>query len=125
MEKFMSANEWEEGEKFDGREPILRWKDLEEKKLFCLTSIENKTNPTQKFETYILHFTDRAEESYKAFCPSHFLKQIRRNRELNMRPYFVSHGLFEKGGNSIAQFEITYKAENKTWDLFDHHDPNE
>ena len=116
---FITNKEWESCAKFDGSDPILKWKDVPEKEIFCVVSIEQKLNTGQKFETYILHFMDRNEESFKVFCPAHFVKQIRKNRQQNERPYFVSHGLITRRTGSVASFEISYKKENEMWDIFD------
>ena len=114
---FITESEWSAAEKFNGSDPIMRWRDVPEKEIFYVTSIEQKENP--KFETHILHFMNKKEENFKVFCPSHFVAQIRRNRKQNERPYFVSHGLVTRRGSSIASFEISYKKESKNWELFD------
>lgn len=115
----MTEAEWKKGEKFDGTDPILKWFQIEQKKCFCVQSIELKLNTGLKFETYIIHYTDSNNDVYKCYAPSHFIKQIRKNRQQNMRPYFVSHGTVERGNNTIAQFEISYKQLKKEWSLFD------
>ena len=116
---FLTEKEWENNEKYDGSDPILKWRDVPEKTIFCVVSIEHKITTNQKFDTYVLHFTDKDDNSYKVFCPSHFIKTIRKNRKQNERPYFCSHGLIRRNNNSIASFEISYKKEDKMWDIFD------
>ena len=120
MDNFMTEDEWNASEKFNGMQATLKWKELEEKKRFCLISIEEKLETRLKFETFILHFTDKEGKAYKCYSPSHFIKEIRRNRQQNWRPFFVSHGIVDKGAHAIAQFEITYKEETKNWDIFEH-----
>ena len=117
MASFVSNAEWEQGEKFDGSDPILKWKEVQQKTIFSLISIEKmKSSP---FESYILHCTDKGGEEYKIFAPSHFVKQIRKNRKTNARAFFCSHGLVQRGTNLIASFEIIYREENKVWNIFD------
>ena len=119
MAGFLTDSEWRSSDKFDGTDPILKWKDVAQKIIFCLVSIEQKINLGLKFDTYILHYTDKEDKAYNVYAPSHFIAQIRRNREMTMRPYFVSHGLIERGGNAIASFEISYKSENKIFPIFE------
>ena len=119
MAGFLTDAEWESSDKFDGTSPIPKWKEIPEKILFCLNVIEQKQVPGLKFETFILNFTDKQGEEYRVYAPSHFIKQIRKNRQRNMRPYFISHGTVEKAASTIASFELTYKVERKTWDIFE------
>lgn len=119
MAEFLSENEWNNSERFDGTNPILKWAQIPQKIIFCLVSIEQKINTGLKFETYILHFTDKSDKVFKVYAPSHFIAQIRRNRCMNMRPYFISHGQVNRGDHPIASFEISYKAENKKWEIFE------
>ena len=118
METFMNDSEWENCDKFDGRETILHWSDVEQLKRFMVLSIQIKQLPGKSFKSYIMTFCDNKETTFKVWCPSHFIKQIRKNRETNFRPYFVSHGRTENGATSIAKFEITYKKLEKSWDIF-------
>ena len=118
METFMNDSEWENCDKFDGREAILHWSDVEQLKRFMVLSIQIKQLPGKSFKSHIMTFCDNKEKTYKVWCPSHFIKQIRKNRETNFRPYFVSHGCTENGAKSIAKFEITYKKLEKSWDIF-------
>lgn len=113
---FLTSEEWTQSPKFDGREPVLRWREVEEKKIFRLTSIQEVID--SKYESYILHCTDESEEQFKIFSPSHFIKQIRKNRSKNNRPFFMSHGTLERGVHVIAQFEIVYKEEKDDFDIF-------
>ena len=119
MEAFMTEAEWKKGVKYDGTDPILKWSQIEQKRRFCVQSIEQKVNTGLKFDSFIIHFTDDDNETHKCYAPSHFISQIRRNRQRNMRPYFVSHGMLERGPHTVAQFEITYKQLNKEWALFE------
>ncbi len=116
---FLTESEWEKSDHFDGTDPILKWKDVPQKIIFCLLSIEQKINPGLKFESFILHFSDIKDKSFKVYAPSHFIGQIRRNRTMTLRPYFVSHGLVDRGGNAIASFEISYKDTNKNFPIFE------
>ena len=74
MAKFLTESEWDAGEKYNGMGSILRWGELEEKRIFSLLSIERKENAM--FDTQVLHFADAEGEEYQVFCPQHFLKQI-------------------------------------------------
>ena len=114
---FMSEHEWSEAEAFNGLERTLKWGEIEENKRFCLNYIEQLEN--SKYDTYILHYTDQDGNVFKAYSPSHFIKEIRKRREPNMRPYFVSYGSRETGsGRHMANFEIRYRIVNKSWDIF-------
>ena len=113
----MDDSEWETNEQFTGREPILKWHEVEESKRFMVLSIQIlKTN--QSFKSYVMTYTDKDENLFKVWCPSHFVKQLQRNRKANFRPYFVSHGKTDTGSKSVAQFEIAYKIVDKSWDIF-------
>ena len=78
--------------------------------------IEEKKD--SKFQSYVLHFCDRNEVEYQCFAPSHFIKEIRRRRESNARPYFTSFGTIEYKNKQIAKFEVTYKIEQQHWNIF-------
>ena len=125
MANFMTDREWETAEKFDGVLKTLKWKELEQKKRFCLLSIEEKLETGLKFDTFILHFTDRDGKVYMCYAPSHFIREIRRNRQSNWRPFFISHGIVERRQSLAAHFEISYKEENKSWDIFNHESSTE
>ena len=119
MAGFLTESEWLSNERYDGTDPIMKWRDVPQKIIFCVVSIEQKINPGLKFESYIIHFTDIKDKSYKVYAPSHFISQIRRNRSMALRSYFVSHGMADRGGNLIASFEISYKATNKNFLIFE------
>lgn len=72
-----------------------------------------------KYNSFLLNFVDDSGTSYQAYAPSHFVKQIRKNRKNFHRPYFVSHGHIQRGESRMASFEIHYKVENKTFAIFD------
>ncbi len=114
---FLTQSEWDNSDHFDGTDPIMKWQDVPQKTIFCVLSIEPKTG--LKFESYIIHFSDIKDKSFKVYAPSHFISQIRRNRTANLRPYFVSHGLVDRGGNQIASFEISYKQTSKKFPVFE------
>ena len=114
----MTAQEWSQNEKYDGSEGVLKWKDVEQEKVFCVLSIEQKSIPGLGFDTYILQFVDEKNNIFKCFAPSHFIQQIRRNREKNFRPYFVSYG-FTENGRKMAKFEISYKDLTKSFEIFE------
>ena len=123
-EDFISLEKWSTLDKFDGADAILKWKEVPVEKLFCLDLIEGITTP--KHDSYILHFLDSGHELRKCWGPAHFVKEIRRNRMPNQRPYFISHGTIERiEGRVIAKFEISYIDVNKTWDLFQNDPPSE
>ena len=113
---FITQDQWDTSEKYDGSDHILKWSDVPQHIIFFLHMIEDKQD--MKFKSYILHFSDRNEIMHRAFAPSHFVKEIRRRREPDTRPYFVSHGLVEVGNKNIAKFEISFKKEDKTWNIF-------
>ena len=118
METFMNDSEWQSSEKFVGRIEILHWAEVEEQKRFMVLSIQEKQLQGKSFKSHILTYCDQDEQFFKVWCPSHFVKQIRKNRQPNHRPYFVSHGLRENGASKTANFEITYKPVDKKWDIF-------
>ena len=120
-EDFMTPQEWSQNEKYDGSQGVLKWKDVEQEKVFCVLSIEQKSIPGLGFDTFILHFVDDKNNFSKCFAPSHFIQQIQRNREKNFRPYFVSYG-FTENGRKIAKFEISYKNLAKSFEIFEHID---
>ena len=114
--EFISHAEWDTSEKFDGTEKILRWADAPQDTIFLLEMIEERKD--QKFLSYILHFCDRNDLSYRCFAPSHFIKEIRRHRATNAQPFFVSLGTMEHKNHEIAKFNISYKIKEIEWDLF-------
>ena len=114
---FFTKDEWNSFEKYNGQNEILRWAEVPQKIIFFLTSIQEVEN--SKYNSYTLIFKDDKGVSYQAFAPSHFISEIRKNRKNFHRPYFVSHGLIDRGDNKIANFEIHYKIENKTFSIFD------
>ena len=118
METFMNDSEWQSSEKFVGRIEILHWAEVEEQKRFMVLSIQEKQLQGKSFKSHILTYCDQEEQFFKVRCPAHFVKQIRKNRQPNHRPYFVSHGLRENGASKTANFEITYKPVDKKWDIF-------
>ena len=118
METFMNDSEWQSSEKFVGRIEILHWAEVEEQKRFMVLSIQEKQLQGKSFKSHILTYCDQDEQFFKVWCPAHFVKQIRKNRQPNHRPYFVSHGLRENGASKTANFEITYKPIDKNWDIF-------
>ena len=120
MANFITEDEWNNYERFNGLEPTLKWRQIEQMKKFCLLSIQELQLPGKSYDTFILHFVDEEEKKYQCYAPSHFIKEIRRRRLPNYRPFFISHGTQERGGKTIAQFEICYKSEDKEWDLFCH-----
>ena len=109
-EKFMTATEWENAEKFTGRE-ILKWAELPEEVIFQVICIETKVNPN--FTSHVIHFADKKNETYKCWGPQHFVEQICRNRSTSQRPYFVSQGLVTSGAKQVANFEISYQDAGK------------
>ena len=114
---FFTTDEWSQVKKYDGLTNTLKWGDVPQERIFLLISIEKKENA--KFDTHILHFVDAKEEEFHAYAPSHFLRSIRKTRTKNQRPYFVSHGTIKKGDGTMASFEISYKDENKAFDIFE------
>ena len=113
---FFTAAEWAKAEKSDGLTTILKWPEVPQKKIFLVVSIEKKEGT--KFDTHILHFMDDKEETFCVFCPTHFLNHIRSTRRTDERPYFISYGTVRRGNNTIASFEISYKAEHKSFEIF-------
>lgn len=113
---FITQDQWASSEKYDGSDRILKWNEIPLHTIFFLHMVEDKKD--MKFQSYVLHFSDRNEIMYRAFAPSHFIKEIRRRREPDTRPYFVSYGLIEAGNKHIAKFEITFKKEHKAWNIF-------
>ena len=114
---FFTKEEWSNFEKHDGLNLILKWCVIPEKIIFSLTSIQIMEN--SKYNTYLLNFLDDQGNIYQAYSPAHFVKQIRRNRKSFQRPYFLSHGLIQRGDSKIAHFEIFYKEENKSFAIFE------
>ena len=114
----MTDDEWGGSKKFDGRNLILKWGEVEQMKRFSVISIEE--NSGRNFQSYIIHFADKDDQLFKCYAPSHFIKLIRANRQMDFRPYFISHGHVEVGNKQIAKFEITYKKLDKSFDLFVH-----
>jgi hypothetical protein len=117
---FISDDAWEQSEKSTGLESAKKWIEVEQKRKFCVKSIEKFQLPHKTFETVIIHYIDNQGKVGKVFSPSHFLKDITSKRLPNYRPYFVSHGMQERNGNSVANFEIVYHEEEKDFDIFDH-----
>ena len=68
--------------------------------------------------THVIHFMEAQEEDYQTFWPSHFFKQIRKDHGRDQRPYF-SHGTIQRRGNTLASFELLYKTEDKSFDIFE------
>ena len=93
---------------------IFRLGEVPEKTIFMVMSIEKKDSA--KYKTYILNFVDALDECYQVLHI--FLEQIEKNRGKNQRPYFVSHRMTKRGENTVASFEIAYKKENKSFDVF-------
>ena len=114
-ENFMSSAEWETSEKFDGRD-ISKWEKVPEKTIFQVVFLETKENTT--FNSYILHYADKADKVYKCWAPKHFVSQIQATRATYQRPYFVSHGLVKSGAKNIANFEISYQNLDKEFEIF-------
>ena len=114
---FLTEAEWNAGEEYNGLKTILKWGEVPEKKIFLVILIEKKEN--LRYHMHVIHFMDAQEEGHQAFCPSHFLKQIRKNCGKNQRPHFISHGMIQGGENTMASFELLYKAENKSFDIFE------
>ena len=113
---FITQEQWDASSKFDGTERILKWVEVPLHTIFCVNIIEEKKDT--KFQSYVLHFCDRNEVEYQCFAPSHFIKEIRKRRESNARPYFTSFGTIEHKNKRIAKFEISYKIEQKHWNIF-------
>ena len=113
---FISYAEWENSERHDGTEKILKWVEIPQDTIFFLELVEECKE--SQFPSFILHFCDRNELSYRAWGPSHFIKDLRKRRALNTQPYFVSYGTTEYRNKDIAKFEITYKTTSKEWDIF-------
>jgi len=113
---FITQEQWDASNKFDGTERILKWVEVPLHTIFCVNIIEEKKDT--KFQSYVLHFCDRNEVEYQCFAPSHFIKEIRKRRESNARPYFTSFGTIEHKNKQIAKFEISYKIEQKHWNIF-------
>ena len=114
--EFISFSEWENSEKHDGTDKILKWAEIPQDTIFFLELIEECKEG--KFPSHILHFCDRNGVSYRAWSPSHFLKELRKRRALNTQPYFVSYGTTEYKNTDIAKFEITYKITSREWNIF-------
>ena len=112
---FFTPEEWKNAKKSNGS--IMKWIDIPQEQIFCLISMEKKEN--MKYETYILNFVDDQQEEYSCYCPSHFLRHIRKTRSRCDRPYFVSYGMCKKGDFSMASFEVSYKEEQKAFDIFE------
>ena len=116
LQDFITEDQWNSANKFDGSENILKWAEVPTETIFFLSIIEEKQD--SKFPSFVLHFCDKNEISYRCFAPSHFIKEIRRRRETDARPYFCSYGTIEHNGKNIAKFEISYKKEGKSWNIF-------
>ena len=112
---FITKAEWNSFEAFDGTEGILNWKDIPQDIIYYLM-IEQKKD--SKYQSYVLHFSDNDGITYSAYAPSHFIKEIRKQRETNARPYFCSYGTVQHRDKQIAKFEIKFKTENNYWDIF-------
>ena len=113
---FITKDQWDSYEKYDGTDQILKWIEVPQNIIFCIDMIEDKKD--LKFQSHIIHFCDKDNNTYRVFAPSHFIKEIRRRRAINARPYFCSYGLIEYANRKIAKFEISFKEENKNWSIF-------
>ena len=78
MEAFMNDSEWQSSEKFVGRVDIQNWSEVEELKRYMVLSIQIKQLPGKSFKSYIMTYCDQDEQFFKVWCPSHFVKQIRK-----------------------------------------------
>ena len=116
MERFLDQSEWNESIKTDGRELIQKWADVPQKQVFRVVLLEQKVN--HNFESYVLHYSDKNENLYKVFAPSHFIEDIKRHRSMSTRPYFVSHGMRQVGTRNVAQFVIPYPNTGKLLEIF-------
>ena len=116
LQDFITEDQWNSSDRFDGKERILKWSEVPTNTIFCLNLIEQKQD--SKFDSFVLHLCDINEFSYSCFAPSHFIKDIRRRRQTDARPYFCSYGTIEYAGKNIAKFEISYKKEGKSWSIF-------
>ena len=76
--------------------------------------------PNKSFESVIIHYADKGGKLHKVFSPSHFLRDITSKRLPNYRPYFLSHGMQNRNGKTVANFEIVYQEEEEDFDIFDH-----
>jgi len=118
----MSEHEWTCSEKHDGRDPILKWKEVPILQRFSIISIKEKKQLAQNFQSYIVRYVDKDDQIFKCYGPAHFIKEIRKHREMNFRPYFISHGTVEYGSREIAKFEIVYKKLDKEFEIFEQDD---
>lgn len=112
---FFTEQEWQATKGSDGR--ILKWDEVPQKQIFCVTSLERKDNA--KYETYIINFVNSEDEQFSSYCPSHFLRHVRKTRTKTQRPYFSAYGLVKRGDHEQAHFEIKYKEEQKPFDIFE------
>ena len=113
---FITKAEWNSFEAFDGTEGTLHCKDIPQDIIYYLIMIEQKKD--SKYQSYVLHFSDKDGITYRAFAPSHFIKEIWKQHETNAHPYFCSYGTVEHKDKQIAKFELKFKMENKNWDIF-------
>ena len=112
---FITDAEWNSTKGSHGR--VMKWYEIPQKQVFCVRSLERKENA--KYETYIINFVDSKDEQFSAYCPSHFLRFIRRTRSKKQRPFFSAYGLVRRGDHDIAHFEIIYRDELKPFDIFE------
>ena len=118
---YFTKNEWDGLKKYNGLNLWLEWSEIPQNQIFCLNSLEAMEN-SKLYNHYLLQFTDYNGKYLEAYAPAHFVKQIRRNRGLYDKPYFVSRGFIElENGLKMEHFEIFYKQVKHGYEILKFH----
>ncbi len=120
MDAFLSNDEWEAASKLSSADNLVKWELVPTMTIFSVQYIKKiDTKIKHSWDVYVMCFTDAAGNDMKTFCPSSFLRTIRRKRQPSERPYFVSFGLKDQGySKEVASYELTFKDTGKNWDIF-------
>ena len=116
MERFLTKELWDEAPKVT--DEIIRWEDIPQQIIFCINYIE-KLPTSNTWETYIIHYSDRAGVQSKVFCPTPLLKTIRKRRAPKQRPYFVAYGVDKNNGKKFANYELRFQETQTEFDIFE------
>ena len=118
MEDFISFDDFDKLEKFDGlSDEICNWYDIVRGKVLRLEKVQE-----YKHEEYglngVLHFTQKGGEEERVWAPRHFLKELYTNRGPSHRPYFISRGTEKDVIGGKAVFQLAYIDIKRNFTLF-------
>ena len=98
---------------------VRTWDELEEGVIFAITRIQQFYSTKFNKTCYILHLTDREENTIRVYSPSKLITDLKEKRTPTDRPFIVSLGQEQYGKKTLNKFDLVLRDGQEELKLFD------